>query len=217
MRVTRSCDDVEAGDDFRRFEKNRRDEHARRAIVDRGGDAVRNRVGRPRGNLDDGEPFFGEAIELPSNRVKLAIGRDECRSRDERQRRQESRDELVRVLAERDVAIRIVEETPKARLDARRLSLGVLPLLVNVFRRVEPRALLRLESYVGPGLMRVACEEQTLADAESGIVAREIYSCDRISHRSGNNGRPMVSRRYVAPEDPPVPRFAPMVRSTIFT
>ncbi len=257
IRSTRSCDDVETGNDVRRFEEDRRDEHARGAIVDIHGEPLGQRVSRPRRNLGDGKPFFGEAIELPSNRVKLAVGRHQSRPGSERERGQQPRDELVRVLSECDVAVRIVEETPKARLHARRLSLGVLPLLVNVFRRVEPRALLRLESHVGPGLMRVACEEQTLADAESGIVAREIvrhrvlvlklattgdtedtegqthpglfpqcpprppwwraYNCDRISHKSGKSGRPIVSRRYAAPGEPPVPRLAPMVRSTIFT
>ncbi len=46
---------------------------------------------------------------------------------------------------------------------------------------------------------------------------RDAHRRDRIAQRSGKAGRNNVVRRYSAPEDPPVPGFAPMVRSTILT
>ncbi len=121
----------------------------------------------------------------------------------ERQRGQQPRDQLVRVLPERDVTVGIVQEPPESRAHARGLFDRAFPFVVDELRRIEPGALLRFESDIGPGLMRVAGEEQALGDAKAGIVPRKIanrdghgpYNCDRISHRSGKIGPPTVSRR----------------------
>jgi hypothetical protein len=48
-------------------------------------------------------------------------------------------------------------------------------------------------------------------------VLATAQSRPRTAHRSGNNGVNRVLRRYVAPDDPPVPDLSPIVRSTIFT
>ena len=80
---------------------------------------------------------------------------------------QQSRDELVRVLAERDVAVGIAEQTPESGLHQGRLLSRALPFRVDELRGVEPRLLLRLESNVRPGLMRVAGQQKPLGDAEA--------------------------------------------------
>src|SRR2546425_10359225 len=48
-----------------------------------------------------------------------------------------------------------------------------LPLLVHALRGVEPGALLGCEAHVGPGLMGVARQEQTLRDPKAAVVRRE--------------------------------------------
>jgi hypothetical protein len=146
-------DEVEAGNDFRRFEEHRRHQHARRAVVNRHHEPFSQRIGRPRRNPDDLEPFFGETIELSAYCVELAVGRDERGPNSQRQRRQQSRDELMRVLTERDVAVGIAEQSPKSGLHQRRLLGRALPLRIDEFRGVEPRLLLRLESNIRPGLV----------------------------------------------------------------
>lgn len=52
---------------------------------------------------------------------------------------------------------------------------------------------------------------------ETGDTGREANERERIAHRSGNAGRNSVPRRYAAPDEPPVPVLAPMIRSTILT
>ena len=44
-----------------------------------------------------------------------------------------------------------------------------------------------------------------------------VQVLQRISQRSGKTGRNSVLRRYSTPDDPPVPPFAPMIRSTACT
>src|SRR5207249_10047813 len=127
-------------------------------------------------------------------------------------------------------AVRVVEQLREAAPHAVRHGESVLPLVVYVLRRVEPGALLGLETDVRPGLMRVAGQEQPLGDAEPAVVTRErvgarverprrhaAHSSVRIAQRSGNAGLFSVVSRYSAPVDPPVPGFVPMVRCTIFT
>src|SRR5213596_2772784 len=105
-----------------------------------------------------------------------------------------------------------------------------LPLVVHVLGRVEPGALLGLEPHVGPCLMRVACQQQSVRHAETAIIRREGvrtpgqrlrrhvgHSSVRIAQRSGKAGLLSVVSRYSAPAVPPVPTFVPMVRCTIFT
>ena len=193
-------------------------------IVDGASETLGQRFGRPGGDLDDREPLFGEAIELPPDGVELAVGGHELRPGAERQRRQQPRDELVRVLTERDIAVGIVQQATETLLHAGGLLRRAHPFVVDQLRRVEPRPLLRIERHVRPRLMRVAGQQQPFGDTKAGVVGSEIvdvvhggYNCDRICQRSGKSGRPTVCCRYAAPAEPPVPLFAPIVRSTIFT
>ena len=48
-------------------------------------------------------------------------------------------------------------------------------------------------------------------------LSTSFKSSNRISQRSGKTGWNSVLRRYPTPDDPPVPTFAPMIRSTAFT
>ena len=119
------------------------------------------------------DSFFGEAIDLTPDAVELAVGGDDARAFEERQCGQPSRDELVRVLAESDVLRAVAEEPGEAGAHGRGLLGRPCPLLIDELGGVEPGALLRLESDIRPRLMRVAGEQQTLADAKSRVVARE--------------------------------------------
>ena len=157
--------------------------------------ALRQRVDRSSRHLDDVDAFFGETIELPAERVELAVGGDDARTVAQRECREPSRDELVRVLAERDVRLRCRRAS---RAKPARTSCGLdgraLPLVVDELRGVEPGALLRLEADVRPRLVRVAGEQQPLADAEARVVLRE-----RIL------GQSSVSRSWS-----PVPVYSPV-------
>src|SRR6185369_10832579 len=60
-------------------------------------------------------------------------------------------------------------------------------------------------------------------DARLSVRARgasiddaSAHNRPRISQRSGKTGWKSVRRRYSTPAEPPVPRFVPIVRSTIF-
>ena len=59
--------------------------------------------------------------------------------------------------------------------------------------------------------------KKTAAARRRQFHALYFYKRDRISQRSGNRFCPSVVRRYAAPDEPPVPGFAPIVRSTILT
>ena len=211
--------------DFSRFEEHRRHHDARRARVDSRGQALGERVHRPRRDARHVESFLGQSIDLPPDRVELAVRRHDPRTIQEWQRRQPAGDELVRVLSECDVVGMIAEQPRKRGLHLRCLLARPRPLVVHELRRIEPRALLRLEADVGPRLVRVARQQQALRDAEAGIVCGERvrshverrYRLARISQRSGNRFRPCVVRRYAAPREPPVPGLLPIVRSTILT
>src|SRR5205814_3668085 len=119
----------------------------------------------------------------------------------------------------RDVVRRISEQPREASAHEGGLLRRALPFVVDELRRIEPRALLRLEALVWPCLMRVPRQQHALRHAEARVVRRERRRQRwlRISHRSGNNGLESVVARYAAPVDPPVPRLVPIVRSTIFT
>ena len=124
------------------------------------------------------------------------VGGERVRSPEHRQDgRQQSHDEFVRIRAQRDVAGRIVQQPAPARADLVGNRRGPFPLLVDERRRIQPCLLLRIKGYVGPGLMRMAGEEQSIGDAKPGIVARQAYRCERISHKSGKSGEPTVVRR----------------------
>src|SRR5206468_11070380 len=135
---------------------------------------LREGFSRARRHLDHRDAGLAETIELPSNGMELAVGRDERRPDVEWQGGEQTRDRLVRVLGERDISVRIVEEPAKAGLYARRLLCCAFPFFVDELRRFEPRALLRLERHVRPGLMPMPVQQQALADAEPRIMASQI-------------------------------------------
>jgi hypothetical protein len=79
----------------------------------------------------------------------------------------------VGVLAERNVAAAAQQASPVAPhlvCDLRRAR----PLVIDEPRRVEPGLLLRLESDIGPRLVRMACQEQPLRDSEARVVTGEV-------------------------------------------
>ena len=102
--------------------------------------------------------------------MELAGRRDDAPPLADRQRRQPPRDKLVRVLPERDVIERVTKQPREARAHLCRLLCGAFPLVVDKLRRIQPRALLRLEAHVGPRLVRVAGQQDSLGDAEAGVV-----------------------------------------------
>ena len=129
------------------------------------------------GTLTTVSSFLGEAIDLPSNAVKLAVGGNDARPCPQGQRRQPSRDQFVGVLSERDVVGAVADEPREAGANGRGLHRRSLPLVVNELGRVEPGALLRLEADIGPRLVRVAGKQQTFADPESRVVLRKGIRC----------------------------------------
>src|SRR3989475_5370783 len=188
------------------------------------GEPLGERRGRERGDRDDGDRFLTETLELTPDGVKLSGGRDDAGSSAEGQGGAPPADRLVGVRAESDRAIGVVEQPRKPALHPARHGKRALPLLVHVLGRVEPGALLGLEPHVGPCLMRVACQQQSVRDPEAAIMRREGvrtavqrlrrhvgHSSVRIAQRSGKAGLFSVVSRYSAPADPPVPGFVPMV------
>ena len=104
---------------------------------------------------------------------------------EERQRGQPARDELVRVLAERDVLWPVAEEPREAGAHGCGLDRRSLPFVVDELCGIEPGALLRVEADVRPRLVRVAGQQQPLADSKSRVVPREgILVSPRSSSQS---------------------------------
>jgi hypothetical protein len=79
----------------------------------------------------------------------------------------------VGVLPKRNVFGPVAQQPGKPGPDARGLDLSLLPFPVDVFGRIKPGALLRLEADVRPRLVRVAGQQQPLANAEARVVWRE--------------------------------------------
>jgi hypothetical protein len=96
----------------------------------------------------------------------------------------------MRVFGEGYTLRRIIEEARESVSYFVCLLEGEIPDVVNVFRRIEPRLLLRLERDIRPGLMRMTSEENPLGDAETLVVLGEPFridhSSERIAHKSGN-------------------------------
>ena len=228
----------EARDDGGRAEQDLGHEHQRGPVVDLGGDPlgqVGHGLGRHPDDLDTG---LREAGELPAGGVELPVGRHHAGPGGEVERRHEPHEEGVGAVGERDDARaaipRAVVAQPgrPARPDPVGLGEGAVPLLVDERGRVVERLELALARDVGPRLVAVPGEQQPLVDARGAVVLRQPGGVGqrrarrpgalrhqnrlRTSHSGGNAGR-SVLRRYAAPADPPVPIFAPMVRSTIFT
>jgi hypothetical protein len=57
------------------------------------------------------------------------------------------------VLSESDVVGPVTDEPRESASDGICLRCRALPFVVDEFRGIEPRALLRLEADIGPGLM----------------------------------------------------------------
>jgi hypothetical protein len=130
-------------------------------------EALDQRVrGRGR-HIDDGYPFVGQAIDLPPDAVKLSIRRHDPRALQKWERRQPSRHELVRVLSEGDVPAIVADKPGESSPHRRRLNGRAIPFLVHELCRVEPRALLRFESGVGPRLMRVTRQQQAFSNSKA--------------------------------------------------
>jgi hypothetical protein len=102
----------------------------------------------------------------------------------------------VGVLAERDVRRVVAEQARETGPGAGRLRVRLLPFVVNVFGRIEPRPLLGLESDVGPCLVRVAGQQQPLADAEARIVMRERWDVVRGGQNVRSRNRRAMSAGF---------------------
>ncbi len=181
------------------LEEDRGDEDGARSLVDLGRHPLGQGLGRRGGQANDLEPRLAQSRELPAERVELAVGGDESRPPAQVERREEADDELVRVLREGDLCVVLAEEQPEAVPDRVGLREGAVPLLVDAERRVLERLQLALARHVGPGLVRVAGEEQPVGDAEGGVVGRQRvrrppqvveldHSSLRTDQRSGKAG-----------------------------
>jgi hypothetical protein len=73
----------------------------------------------------------------------------------------------VGVLPESDVVWTVAEEPREACTDGGGLNRCPVPFLVDELCGIEPGALLRFEADIGPRLVRVAGQQQTLADSKS--------------------------------------------------
>ncbi|GMU65819.1 MAG: hypothetical protein AMXMBFR36_20930 [Acidobacteriota bacterium] len=109
--------------------------------------------------------------------------------------------------AERDLAAGIGEPPAEPLAHALGALEGALPLAVDPFGGVRGGLELAVEGDVRPGLVRVAGEQQPLADPEARVARRERvgrggerrerdrHSSARIAQRSGKSGRKRVDFR----------------------
>ena len=172
---------------------------------------------------------FGEAGELAAQAVELAGRRHQAASpAGQLERRQESDHEVVRAGTERDVARGVSEQAAEPGAHLVGPGGGDVPLVIDELGGVVERLELAVPGHVGPRLVRVPGQQEPLGHPEAGVVRRQRvgrvgetvegdHSSLRMAQRSGNTGIDSVVRRYGTPDDPPVPAFEPMVRSTIFT
>ncbi len=93
--------------------------------------------------------------------------------RSERQRGKQTHDELVRIRRERYTSAGASQQPCEAVAHVLRLRERMLPFVVDVPCGVEPCILVRLERLVGPGLMRMAGQQQAFRDAEPRVERRE--------------------------------------------
>jgi YVTN family beta-propeller protein len=177
MAPTCGREDVEASDDLGGLEEHRRYHRAERPRIDRCDHALGQRFNGSRRHPDDHHPFLCEPIDLAPDAVEFAIGGDDARTLEERECGEPACDELVGVLAERDVLCLVANETGETGADGRSLLCRSRPLFIDELRGVEPRTLLRFEPDIGPRLMRVAGEQQPLADSESRVEGGERICC----------------------------------------
>ena len=135
--------------------------------------AIRPRVRRRRRHVDGLEASFLQTINLTAEAVELGIGGDETRPLAQRERRKPPCHEFVGVLAKRNVLGPVAQQPGIPGPYARGLDLSLRPFPVDVFGRIEPGVLLRLESDVRPGLVGVAGQQQPFANAEARVVTGE--------------------------------------------
>ena len=81
------------------------------------------------------------------------------------------------VLSESNVVGPVTDEPSESGADGVSLRCRSLPFVVDEFRGIEPRTLLRLEADIGPGLMGVPGQQQAIANAESRVMLRERIRC----------------------------------------
>jgi hypothetical protein len=165
--TARSRQPIQPRDDLGRLEEHGRHHRARSARIERRDRAVDQRVGRAGRHVHDRDPFLSETIDLAPHAVKLAIGRDDSRPLQKRQRREPLRQQLVSVLSESDIVWGFAHQPGEAGADGGSLKGRPCPFLVDELGGVEPRVLLRFEADIGPRLVRVAGQQQTLGDAKS--------------------------------------------------
>src|SRR6266516_855473 len=120
-------------------------------------------------------------MQLPTDGVKLGVCRHQLRALAEGKRRQEPHDELMRVLRERDALGRIVQEPREPPPHLVRLLERLLPHIIDILGRIEPCLLLRFKSNIGPGLMRMPGQKNSLTDPETSVVLRQLFRIDQAS------------------------------------
>ena len=196
---------------------NRTDEAITHAVllVHLRGEPLGQRLGRPDSDLDDRHPLLRQPIELPTHRVKLAVGRHDARAASQRQRRQPARDQFVRVLPEREVPRIVAKQGAESLADETRLLLRGRPFVVHELGCVEPCTLLRQECDVWPCLVGVAGQQGAIGYAEAGVVGRQRHGARKrrvvwhwsllqlspSAHR-GHDPAPLGDRLRLAPERP---------------
>src|SRR6266545_6491730 len=113
--------------------------------------------------------------------MKLAVRGDQLEALSEGQGREEPHDQLVGVRCERDLVRRVVEQPRKPTPYLDGFVKRLFPHIVYEFSGIKPRLLLRLERYIGPCLMGVPGEEDSLRDPKACVVLGELFWLDHNS------------------------------------
>ncbi len=172
--------------------QHRRDEHCRRPIIDLSREPLRQRGCWPAHNLHNLDTLLRQPIQLAPNRVKLTIRGNELGTLAKGQGGQKPYDQLMRVRRQRDSVWGVVEQSREPTSYFNGFVKRFFPYVVHVFCRIEPRLLLRRKRHVGPRLMGMSGEQNTLCHPKATVVfgqlSRVDHSSDRIAQRSGNAG-----------------------------
>ena len=166
----------ELGHDRRVLEEHGGGQHGRRTRRDRARQPFRERGHIGRRHAYDLDAFLFQSIELASQRVKLPGRRDEARLLGERQRGQEAHEQIVCAGGQHNVAgLRLSDQPRIAGLHACRLRERVLPLVIDIARRIAPGRRVRGFADVRPGLMRMPGQQRAARHVESGVVLRQGF------------------------------------------
>src|SRR5206468_4383968 len=122
-----------------------------------------------------------QSVQLPPDRVELAVGGHQPRALLQGQRREKSHDQLVRVRRQRYSVRGVVKQSREPTPDFGGFAKRLFPYVVDVFSGVEPRPLVALEPAVGPGLMGMPGEQNPRGDPEPGVMLGELL---RLDHES---------------------------------